>query len=246
MPTSGRSACGLCTLYGVADTSADPDRLSGTPRQLSEEAILAAAQELTRRVGVERLTMRALADALGVSPMATYHYVEGRDQVIRLMVERLMADVDVPPAREDVEWDQRLWDYMQAMREALADYPGIADFLLTRELTAAARRYMENCIVILEDGGFSSDEARSAFTVIYTFMWGGSIFLGVQTRRKAAGKRKQRTGKVPTVDELASVEAAENGYRTIVAGLRHLRAQPSPIAQPSRRSERSTRTPARQ
>lgn len=206
-------------MYRVATTSATPNQDRGAPRQLSEEAIVDAAQELTRQVGVERLTMRALADALGVSPMATYHYVKGRDQVLLLVVERVMAAVEVPPERDGVTWDVRLWDFMQAMRAALADYPGISDFLLTHELTDAAKRYMESCMAILEDGGFSPEEARSAFAVIYTFMWGGSIFLGVQNRRKASGKRRPRAGSVPTVDELASLEVTEIGYRTIVAGL---------------------------
>lgn len=188
-------------------------------RQLSEAAIVDAAQQLTREVGVERLTMRALADALGVSPMATYHYVKGRDQVLLLVVERVMTSVEVPPQRSDVSWDDRLWEYMRSMREALAAYPGISDFLLTQELTVAAKRYMEACITILEDGGFSPEEARAAFAVIYTFMWGGSVFLGVQNRRRAAGKRPARAGRVPSVDELASLEVTEAGYRTIVAGI---------------------------
>jgi AcrR family transcriptional regulator len=190
-------------------------------RQLSEAAILDAAKELSREVGVERLTMRALADALGVSAMATYHYVKGRDSLLLLMVDSVMGEVDVPPRSDGQPWEERLWLYMQAMRYALAVYPGITDFLLHHVVTDAARRYMENCINILEeDGGFTHESARNAFAIIYTFMWGGSVFLGVQTRQRANGTRKARRGSVPTTADLASVEHARAGYDTIITGLK--------------------------
>jgi AcrR family transcriptional regulator len=188
-------------------------------RTLSEDSIIEAARELTHEVGVERLTMRALADALGVSPMATYYYVKGRDSLLLLMVERVMSEVTPPDPSSDEPWEVRLWTYMSDMREALARYPGIDDFLLRHELSRAGRRYMENCIAILVAGGFTPADARSAFSVIYTYMWGGSIFLGMQNRRRAAGRRRSKAGAVPTLDELASLEGTKAGYQTIVAGL---------------------------
>ena len=188
--------------------------------QLTEDAIVDAALRLTRKVGVERLTMRALADALGVSPMAPYHYVAGRDALLLLVIERVMADVEPPAPDADEAWDVQLWQYMQAMGQALALYPGIIDLLLHRELSDGPRRYMEQCIAILRRGGFGADDARTAFTSIYTYMWGGAMFQGMRNRRRASGRRRSRDGTVPTVDELASVEAIETGYRTIVAGLR--------------------------
>ena len=197
-------------------------------RRLSEVAIVDAAQRLTRQVGVERLTMRALADALGASPMAPYHYVKGRDVLLLLVIERVMSDVEPPDPVSDQPWDEQLWEYMQAMGQALAQYPGITDYLLNHELSDAPRRYMEQCIAILRRGGFSADDARTAFTVIYTYMWGGSIFQGVQNRRKASGRRRSRGGSVPTIDELASVRAVEVGYQTIVAGLRTTMATTDP------------------
>lgn len=188
--------------------------------QLSEAAIVEAAKLLTREVGVEKLTMRALADALGVSPMATYHYVKGRESLLLLMVDSVMSAVELPPTAADLGWEERLWSYMQAMREALAVYPGITDFLLHHVVTDSARRYMERCIEIIEEGGFSNDDARRAFGIIYTFMWGGSVFLGAQTRHSANGRRKGRRTAVPSIDELASVEHTRAGYDAIIAGLK--------------------------
>ncbi|MGI8754624.1 MAG: TetR/AcrR family transcriptional regulator [Acidimicrobiales bacterium] len=190
------------------------------PRPLSQDAIVEAAQRLTRQVGVEKLTMRALADALGVSPMAPYHYVDGRDSLLLLVVERVMAGVQAPAPDGDQPWDVQLWEYMQAMGQALAQYPGIADYLLDHELTRAGRQYMRQCIAILVRGGFGGADARTAFILIYTYMWGGSIFQGMQNRHQATGRRRSRSGTIPTIDDLASAQAVEVGYRTIVAGLR--------------------------
>ena len=46
------------------------------PEQLSQERIIEAALHVAKRMGFDRLTMRALADELGVTPMAAYYYVK--------------------------------------------------------------------------------------------------------------------------------------------------------------------------
>jgi AcrR family transcriptional regulator len=188
-------------------------------RQLSQEEILDAARRLTHEVGVEQLTMRALADELGVSPMATYYYVESRDALLLLVADDVMSSV-LPPPPESGTWDERLWEYVQSMVRALADYPGLSDFLLQHDATVETRRYMERCLDVLADGGFEPARAREAFMAIYTYMWGRSIFQNLQTRRVANGRRpSRRRSALPTIEEFASPESALVGYRALVAGL---------------------------
>ncbi|HET6952666.1 MAG TPA: helix-turn-helix domain-containing protein, partial [Acidimicrobiales bacterium] len=98
------------------------------PIRLSERAILNAAVELSRREGLKGLTMRALADALGVSPMATYHYVSSRDELLSLVAGEIMRSVPPPPPGGP--WEERLLAYMLAMGDALAAVPGLVDVVL--------------------------------------------------------------------------------------------------------------------
>jgi AcrR family transcriptional regulator len=197
-----------------------PARRALRSNQLSRDAIVDAALRLTRRVGVEQLTMRSLAEELGVSPMATYYYVENRDALLCLVADAVIASV-LPPRPESAPWDDRLWQYMKTMGAAMAQYPGLSDFLVQHDSTREARRYMERCVDILADGGFEPEAARDAFNAIYAYMWGRSTFRAVQTRRRAEGHRSRRHAghRLPTIDELASEEHEERGYRALVIGL---------------------------
>ena len=69
------------------------------PRQrLTRERILRAAIAHADAGGLETLTMRSLADLLGVAPMALYRHVANKDDLIDAMVDVVFSEVGVPPA----------------------------------------------------------------------------------------------------------------------------------------------------
>jgi len=193
----------------------------GRTTTLTEADIVDAALRVLDRVGVAGFTMRALADELGVSPMASYYHVGNRDDLVRRVADALMRQVEPPPATTD-PWDDRLWTYMRAMEDVLSKYPGLSDYLLHRDLTTQGRRYITRCIEVIESGGFDRARALQAFSTIYTYMWGRGVFRSLLRAQEQSGRRGSRRaqGPLPTVDELASPEATELGYRTIIAGLR--------------------------
>ncbi len=76
-------------------------------RTLSESAILDATLALIRRNGADALTMRQLADELGVSAMASYYYVESKDALLRRVGDYVYASVEVPSKGSGI-WYERL------------------------------------------------------------------------------------------------------------------------------------------
>ncbi|WP_199539060.1 TetR/AcrR family transcriptional regulator [Desertihabitans brevis] len=63
------------------------------PRQrLSLDQVVEAAMALAGRDGIEGLSMRKVAAALGVGAMSLYTYVPGRDELFELMIDRAWAD----------------------------------------------------------------------------------------------------------------------------------------------------------
>lgn len=58
---------------------------------LSRDAVVAHAVALADRVGLESLTMRALAADLGVAPMALYKHVANRDDLVGAMIDSVVA-----------------------------------------------------------------------------------------------------------------------------------------------------------
>ena len=58
---------------------------------LSRERVLAGALAIADAGGLESLTIRSLAQKLGVKPMSLYHYVRNKDDIIDGIVDRVFS-----------------------------------------------------------------------------------------------------------------------------------------------------------
>ena len=67
-------------------------RAIGRPRSIDRDKIVAAANE----IGVERLTMRAVAEHLGVTTQALYNHIGGRRELLALLANDYGDTFDLP------------------------------------------------------------------------------------------------------------------------------------------------------
>ena len=73
-------------------------RRRGVPRpQLSREVVVAAALQVLEKDGGEALTMRRVADQIGVSASSLYGYVANKEELVQLVLDRIFEEVEVPP-----------------------------------------------------------------------------------------------------------------------------------------------------
>ena len=70
---------------------------------LSTERVLRAAVGLADDVGMEALSMRHLAQELGVVPMALYKHVANKEELLDGMVNVIVAEIDPPVGRRRLE-----------------------------------------------------------------------------------------------------------------------------------------------
>ena len=83
---------------------------------------------LIRAEGLAALTMRRLADDLGVWTRTLYHHVGAdKDRLVMMVVDAIAATIDRPPL--DIAWEERLRRLLHGMYDALRQYPGIAEYL---------------------------------------------------------------------------------------------------------------------
>lgn len=86
------------------DPPAPPRR--GPRQKLTLDRVVAAGMTVAAR-SVDELSMRKVAQELGVGAMSLYTYVPGRDELLELMIDRAWADRTLPssdlPWREQVE-----------------------------------------------------------------------------------------------------------------------------------------------
>lgn len=83
----------------------------GPKQKLSLDQVVTAGMEIASRLGIAELSMRKVAQHLGVGTMSLYTYVPGRDELFELMIDRAWGDRSLPdhtlPWRTQVEFHAR-------------------------------------------------------------------------------------------------------------------------------------------
>src|SRR4029453_17845903 len=101
------------------DTEREVEARARAP--LSRERVLAAAVDLADAGGVDALSMRNLAQRLGVVPMALYKHVANKDELLDGMVDVVVGEID-PPA-DGIYWKAAIRRRVLSARRALPPPP---------------------------------------------------------------------------------------------------------------------------
>jgi TetR/AcrR family tetracycline transcriptional repressor len=92
---------------------------------LSREAIVEAALRVVDREGVEGTSMRRIADELGTAPSALYWHVRNKDELLQLVLDRVAAEIELPPLDPE-HWQEQLKALARQMRRVLTRHRDIA------------------------------------------------------------------------------------------------------------------------
>jgi len=93
--------------------------------KFTTEEIAAAALAIVDERGPRALTMRAVADALGVTAMALYHYVDDKTALVALLVDEAIGDRPLP-SPTGAGWQEDVLELARWMRGGAQLHPGIA------------------------------------------------------------------------------------------------------------------------
>src|SRR6476659_10439306 len=97
---------------------------------LSRDRVLAGAITVADAGGIGALTIRTLAQELGVKPMSVYHYVANKDEIIDGIVDLVYGEIDLPVPGEDWRTQMRL--RAGSARRVLANHPWATPLLQSR------------------------------------------------------------------------------------------------------------------
>ncbi|MGW3724787.1 TetR/AcrR family transcriptional regulator C-terminal domain-containing protein [Streptomyces sp. NPDC000851] len=142
---------------------------------LSKERVLDTAVALADEGGVDALSMRKIAQALGVVPMALYKHVANKNELLDGMIDALVGEID-PPAT-DTDWKTAIRRRVLSARRMLLRHPWASGVIEARMKaraapTPAVMEYLDSMIGIFRAGGFSIDLVHHAMHVM------GSRLLG--------------------------------------------------------------------
>jgi AcrR family transcriptional regulator len=157
-----------------AAPGAEPSVEAGvdTPGRLDRDLLVAAALELVDRHGVARFTMRMLGEHVGHSAMATYRHVAGKDELIALAADSVLAGVEVPDRGSGTP-RERLRAVAQNAFLQMAAHPWVAPFLLTRWRTVPnAERVFAAMVEFLSEVEPDRDRARLGVGALRAYLIG--------------------------------------------------------------------------
>src|ERR1700730_10432404 len=130
-----------------------------TEMRLSREAVVDGGMALVDAEGLDALTIRRLAQDLGVTPMALYWHSKNKDELLAGLADRLWTFVD-SDVDQDHAWQDQLRVLMGSLAEALRAHPSVTP-LCTMGVEKAENgfRTVEAGLAVLARGGFTPEQA---------------------------------------------------------------------------------------
>jgi TetR/AcrR family transcriptional regulator, tetracycline repressor protein len=163
-----------CTAYGCQVTSssaqlggaAEPARDEGERIRLTRRAVVDRAMQLADTVGLDALTIRKLAQELGVTPMALYWHFRSKDELLNGLAELVWSEIDIN-VDDTAPWPDQLRGLLESLLRVLRAHPAAPALLLHSESpNDSFLRATEITLDVLRNAGFdpryASEIARSA------------------------------------------------------------------------------------
>lgn len=157
-------------MYGPTVTTSAERRPWGS---LELGQIVEAAIELARAEGLDALTIRRLAAAVGASRMALYRHVPDKDALLTLLANEIAERHVVPADALAGDWPDRLCALAYGMRRELRAYPGFAELIMTRgNHGPGGLRVAETIADILAAAGLGEPAAARYYLVFIDLVLG--------------------------------------------------------------------------
>lgn len=194
------------------NTKVKKSRGPGQRAGLTRERVLAAAHELLSDSGVEALTMRTLAEHLGVSPNALYSHVSSKTDLIDTLLDDVLGEVQAP-ALDAGKCVPGLNALMVSSYDVLLSRPNLVPHYVARQGARGpnADRLGEVMLGFLAQAGVTGERALEARRVLIVFTIGYAAF----TTSPLA-----TNGGDPVVAADETRSSFESGLDWLIAGIR--------------------------
>lgn len=139
------------------------------------EEILDAALAIADERGLDRVSMRAVAQAVGVTPMALYPYVKDKAGLLDAMLGRLLGLLyeSAPAMSGGADWRERLRAFAHTVRELTTGHPWTVTLLFSRPaVTPDAVATVDLLYTALLDAGVPPAQVPRLERLVSTFVLG--------------------------------------------------------------------------
>jgi AcrR family transcriptional regulator len=142
--------------------------------RLSRDRVLRTAVSLADNAGIGSLTMRNLAQELGVAPMALYRHVANKEELLDAMVDIVFGEVEFPSSGAD--WKTAMRQRAISMRQALSRHRWAIELMESRTNPGPANLRHHNAVMAcLREAGFSFKTTVHAYSTLDSYIYGFAL-----------------------------------------------------------------------
>jgi AcrR family transcriptional regulator len=142
--------------------------------RLNRERVLEGAVQVADAGGLGSLTIRSLAERLGVRPMSVYHYVANKGEILDGIVDIVFGEMDLPTVGGD--WRTELTRRARSARAVLRRHPWAIPLLESRATPGPATLAHHNAVLgTLLAAGFSREVTAHAYAILDAFVYGFAV-----------------------------------------------------------------------
>jgi AcrR family transcriptional regulator len=155
---------------------------------LTREALVARAIEIGTAEGLDAVSLRRLAQELGVTPMALYRHVHDKQDLINAMTEAVLEGIDATVVfRPEMAWTDRMRLAVDNYKEQLDARPLALPLSIayTGDGPPSFWRLLEHLLAILLDAGFARRQAIVLIRITSNLLAGYLLLLQQGTSAEA-------------------------------------------------------------
>jgi AcrR family transcriptional regulator len=139
--------------------------------RLSRDRVLRAAMRHADTGGIETLTMRNLAEVLGVAPMSLYRHVANKDDLVDGLVDLVFGEIKRPTG--DADWKSAMRERAISVRNVLMRHRWAIGLMESRTNPGPANlRHHDAVIGSLRAAGFDMAMAAHAYSLLDSYIYG--------------------------------------------------------------------------
>jgi TetR/AcrR family transcriptional regulator, tetracycline repressor protein len=167
-----------CQVMDADQRPEEPDGEDAGRARLSKRAVVDRALKLADADGLEALTIRKLAQDLGVTPMALYWHFRSKEDLLEGMAERVWGEIEVR-VDPSIPWWAQLQGGLESLIKVLRAHRAAPQLVLEHEKqNEAALRATEAALEILRQAGFDPQHAAE---IARSTLWTGMSLVMSET-----------------------------------------------------------------
>ena len=140
---------------------------------MSRDRVLGTAIGLADSEGIGALTMRRLAQELGVEAMTLYHYVANKDEMLDGMVDLVAGEVELPDGGGD--WKGATRQRALAARDVFIRHPWVVALWIRLRVGPKRIGYMDSALRTYREAGLSPEITEKAFHAVENHIIGYTL-----------------------------------------------------------------------